>query len=198
MGLIGSTFLKVCLHTIPTHPYYTHEPLLIMTIYLGIDRPTRRLLKVYLRLGWLKLHACYEKLTSVAYAGAVVMNPYRKLEFLSRLWKQIPDPQATGYYNDCKKRLKALWEKRYKDREVEDETLQPSLIDVVNYRDYTSLRMQYQNSLGSDDQLQNTGRRRRHRVGQQVDDGGDLGVTIIVIFNSRVSISFDFNVRIHA
>jgi hypothetical protein len=99
-----------------------------MTIYLGMDWPTRRLLKVYLRLGWLKLHAYYEKLTSVAYAGAVVMNPYRKLEFLSRLWKHIPDNQATGYYNNCKKRLKALWEKRYKDREVEDEILQPALL----------------------------------------------------------------------
>jgi hypothetical protein len=30
---------------------------------------------------WLKLHAYYEKLTSIAYAGAIVMNPYRKLPF---------------------------------------------------------------------------------------------------------------------
>jgi hypothetical protein len=43
-----------------------------------MNQQTRRLLKVYLRLGWLKLHAYYEKLTSIAYAGSIVINPYRK------------------------------------------------------------------------------------------------------------------------
>jgi hypothetical protein len=57
-----------------------------------MNRQIRRLLKVYLRLGWLKLHAYYEKLTSVAYAAAIVMNPYRKLPFLTRLWQQVPNP----------------------------------------------------------------------------------------------------------
>jgi hypothetical protein len=72
---------------------------------LGMDRKTRRILKVYLRLGWLKLHAYYEKLTSIAYAGAVVMNPFRKLPFLQQLWQQVPGPKAAGYLRDCKTRL---------------------------------------------------------------------------------------------
>jgi hypothetical protein len=133
-----------------------------------MDRQTRRLLKVYLRLGWLKFHAYYEKLTSVAYAAAIVMNPYRKFSFLTRLWQQVPDPQATSYYNDCNKRLRELWEKDYKKREIEDENDPPSLVDVINYRDYTSLRMQYRNSLGDDDSPQNTGRRRQRRAAAQV------------------------------
>jgi hypothetical protein len=69
----------------PPPSTHAHRTLLIWTFYLGMDRQTRRLLKVYLRLGWLKLHAYYEKLTLVAYAAAIVMNPYRKLPFLTRL-----------------------------------------------------------------------------------------------------------------
>jgi hypothetical protein len=85
-----------------------------------MDTQTRRLLKVYLRLRWLKLHAYYEKLTSIAYAGVLVMNPYRKLPFLKELWQQIPKAIATGYYNDCKRKLAAHWELNYKNREIED------------------------------------------------------------------------------
>jgi hypothetical protein len=36
------------------------------------------------------------------------------------------------------------------------------------YRDYTSLRMQYRNSLGDDDNPQNTGRRRQRRAAAQI------------------------------
>jgi hypothetical protein len=98
------------------------------------------------------------------------MNPYRKLPFLTRLWQQVPDPQATSYYNDCNKRLRELWEKDYKEREIEDENDPPSLVDVIKYRDYTSLRMQYRNSLGDNDSPQNTGRRRQRRAAAQVED----------------------------
>jgi hypothetical protein len=150
-------------------PTHAHRTLLTLTFYLGMDRKTRRLLKVYLRLGWLKLHAYYEKLTSIAYAGAIVMNPYRKPPYLTRLWQQVPDPQATSYFNDCKTRLRALWEIEYKNREIDGE-IQASPLDTVSYRDYTSLRMQYRNSLGTDDQPQNSGRRRRHRVTMPIED----------------------------
>jgi hypothetical protein len=135
-----------------------------------MNRQTHRLLKVYLRLGWLKLHAYYEKLTSIAYAGAIVMNPYRKHQFLTRLWQQVPEPQATSYFNECKTRLRALWEKHCKDRDFEGEIAQPSLVDVTNYREYTSLRMQYRNSLGDDDKLRNTSRRRQPRAATQAED----------------------------
>jgi hypothetical protein len=41
-----------------------------------MNQQTRRLLKVYLRLDWLKIHAYYEKLTLIAYAGSIIMNLY--------------------------------------------------------------------------------------------------------------------------
>jgi hypothetical protein len=127
------------------------------------------LLKIYLRLGWLKLHAYYEKLTLIAYAAAIVINPYRKLPFLTRLWQQVPNPQATSYFNDCKTRLRDLWKTHYKDRKLED-GIPANLADTINYRDYTSLRMQFRNSLKSNDQSQNSGRRRRNKVIHQIED----------------------------
>jgi hypothetical protein len=36
------------------------------------------LLKVYLKLGWVKLNTYYSGLTAMAYAGALVMNPLKK------------------------------------------------------------------------------------------------------------------------
>jgi hypothetical protein len=118
----------------------------------------------------LKLHAYYEKLTSVAYAAAIVINPYQKLPFLTRLWQQVPNPQATSYYNNYNKRLRELWEKDYKKREIEDENDPPNLINIINYRNYTSLRMQYRNSLEDNDSPQNTSRRRQRRAAAQVED----------------------------
>jgi hypothetical protein len=51
----------------------------------------------------------------------------------------------------------------YKDRKLED-GISANLADTINYKDYTSLRMQFRSSLGSDDQSQNSGRRRRNKV----------------------------------
>jgi hypothetical protein len=48
-----------------------------------MNRQIRRILKVYVRLGWLKLHDYYEKLTSVAYAGVQAINPFRSFHSLS-------------------------------------------------------------------------------------------------------------------
>jgi hypothetical protein len=136
---------------------------------LEMNQQIRRLLKVYLRLGWLKLHAYYEKLTSIAYASSIVMNPYRKLPFLTRLWQQVPDLQATSYFKDCKTRLRDLSERHFKNRELEGGILANSA-NTAHYRDYTSLRMQFRNFLRSDDQSQNSGRRRHYRVPLQNED----------------------------
>jgi hypothetical protein len=97
------------------------------------------------------------------------MNLYQKLPFLTRLWQQIPDPQAISYFNDCKTRLRDFWERHYKNRELEGGILANSA-NTAHYRDYTSLRMQFPNFLGSDDQLQNSDRRRRYRVPPQIED----------------------------
>jgi hypothetical protein len=96
---------------------------------------------------------------------------YRKLPFLKELWQQIPKATATGYFNDCKSRLTALWEESYKNREIEDEIEPPSLVDVINYNSYTSQRMRYRNSRQqARDPSQHSGRRRRHATTAHIAD----------------------------
>jgi hypothetical protein len=156
-------------YTFPTQAFLTHahKTLLTLTFYLGMDRPTRRLLKVYLRLGWLKLHGYYAKLTSIAYMAAVVLNPYRKLPFLSSLWHKVPSALATGYFNDCKRRLRELWKRCYKSREINGEVQQPA---ATTYNDYANLRLRFRNSLGNNNRPENRDRRRRRPDPTQIQD----------------------------
>jgi hypothetical protein len=84
--------------------------------FLGINRRIRRLLKVHLRLGWMKLHHYYKLLTPITYPGAVIMNPFKKSTHLETLWQQLPPRLGDDYLNDSKKRLKRLWLKHYKSR----------------------------------------------------------------------------------
>jgi hypothetical protein len=81
-----------------------------------------------------------------------ILNPFRKIPFLKQLWQQVPDTLATGYYNDCKKRLQDLWESDYKHKEPggaqfasapdgDGQPEPPSLIDVINHRDYVQKRL---------------------------------------------------------
>jgi hypothetical protein len=93
------------------------------------------------------------------------MNPYRKLPFLKELWQQIPKATATGYYNDCKRRLAVHWELNYKNRKIEGGIESPSLIDIINYNSYISQRMQFRNSRQqASDQSQSSGGRRRYVI----------------------------------
>lgn len=69
-----------------------------VSIYEGLDNRTRRLLKVFIKLGWKKLHKYYSRLTSAAYVGAVVFNPTKKWRLLDRLWSRVPSrrPRVGG------------------------------------------------------------------------------------------------------
>jgi hypothetical protein len=65
--------------------------------------------------------------------------------------------------------LRDLWERPYKNRKLEDGILANSA-NTAYYRNYTSLRMQFRNFLGFDDQSQNSGRCRRYRIPPQIED----------------------------
>ncbi|GKU13690.1 unnamed protein product, partial [Fusarium langsethiae] len=49
-------------------------------LFNDMDVNTRRLLKVYIKLGWKKLNEYYGKLSSTAYVAAVVFHPYIRME----------------------------------------------------------------------------------------------------------------------
>ncbi|OAQ57268.1 ribonuclease H-like protein [Purpureocillium lilacinum] len=63
-----------------------HQVMEEIQLFDGMDRESRRLLKIYIRLGWKKLNCYYGKLTSTAYAAAVVFHPCKKWRALERLW----------------------------------------------------------------------------------------------------------------
>jgi hypothetical protein len=83
-----------------------------------MDHQTRRVLKVYLRLGWVKLNTYYSGLTAIAYAGALVMNPFKKTAALRILWSQQPRKQAEKWSKNYLDKLKDTWAKRYKERKI--------------------------------------------------------------------------------
>ncbi|KAG4275825.1 hypothetical protein FPRO04_14334 [Fusarium proliferatum] len=64
-------------------------------LFNDMDVNTRRLLKVYIKLGWKKLNEYYGKLSSTAYVAAVVFHPCKKWRALERLWDQLPTRQTS-------------------------------------------------------------------------------------------------------
>ncbi|KAH8715459.1 putative AC transposase [Beauveria bassiana] len=106
-------------------------------IFEGLDSRTRKLLKVFIKLGWKKLHKYYDLLTSAAYVGAVVFNPTKKWRLLDLLWSRVPSRKAKSWRQDYKHKLLQIWE-RYKDREVDCEVV-PTPEDVS--MDYIERRL---------------------------------------------------------
>ncbi|KJK73923.1 hypothetical protein H634G_10784 [Metarhizium anisopliae BRIP 53293] len=89
-----------------------------VAIYEGLDNRTRRLFKVFIKLGWKKLHKYYALLTSGAYAGAVIFNPAKKWRFLDQLWSRVPARKAQGWRADYEEKLLQIWENNYRGRDV--------------------------------------------------------------------------------
>ncbi|KAJ6436475.1 ribonuclease H-like protein [Purpureocillium lavendulum] len=82
-----------------------------VAIYDGLDSRTRRLLKVYIKLGWKKLHKYYSRLTSAAYVGAVVFNPAKKWRLLDQLWSRVPSRKTKSWRSEYEAKLLEIWEK---------------------------------------------------------------------------------------
>ncbi|KAM4061454.1 ribonuclease H-like protein [Hirsutella rhossiliensis] len=68
-------------------------------LFNDMDARTRRVLKIYIKLGWKKLNDYYSKLTSTAYVAA-------KWRALERLWSQLPTYARS---------LATVWKERYKN-----------------------------------------------------------------------------------
>lgn len=93
-----------------------------VAIYDGLDSRTRRLLKVYIKLGWKKLHKYYSRLTSAAYVGAVVFNPAKKWRLLDQLWSRVPSRKTKSWRLEYEAKLLEIWE-TYRERDVDNEVL---------------------------------------------------------------------------
>ncbi len=107
-----------------------------VAIYDGLDNRTRRLLKVFIKLGWKKLHKYYNRLTSAAYVGAVVFNPAKKWRLLDRLWSRVPSRKVKSWRLDYEARLLEIWE-TYKERDIDCEafaTPEESSLDYIERR----------------------------------------------------------------
>lgn len=91
-----------------------------VAIYGGLDNRTRKLFKVFIKLGWKKLHKYYNRLTSAAYVGAVVFNPAKKWRLLDRLWSRVPSRKAKNWRLDYEEKLSGIWQ-RYRERDVDCE-----------------------------------------------------------------------------
>ncbi|OAQ58072.1 hypothetical protein VFPPC_11385 [Pochonia chlamydosporia 170] len=87
-----------------------------VAIFDGLDNKTRKLLKVFIKLGWKKLHKYYNRLTSAAYVGAVVFNPAKKWRLLDRLWSRVPSRKTETWRSEYEEKLLEIWEN--KEREV--------------------------------------------------------------------------------
>ncbi|KID98777.1 Ribonuclease H-like protein, partial [Metarhizium majus ARSEF 297] len=88
-----------------------------VSIFDGLDNKTRKLLKVFIKLGWKKLHKYYNRLTSAAYVGAVVFNPTKKWCLLDRLWSRVPARKSKAWRSEYEAKLLQIWE-GYREREV--------------------------------------------------------------------------------
>jgi hypothetical protein len=89
-------------------------------LFDDMDQKTRRLLKIYIKLGWKKLNDYYGKLTSTAYVAAVVFHPCKKWRALERLWNQLPSRQTSEWKRTYGISLTTIWEERYKSMALED------------------------------------------------------------------------------
>ncbi|KAJ6437559.1 putative AC transposase [Purpureocillium lavendulum] len=89
-------------------------------LFDGMDAKTRRLLKIYIKLGWKKLNDYYGKLTSTAYVAAVVFHPCKKWRTLEQLWNQLPSRQTSEWKRAYERSLTKAWEERYKNMGLED------------------------------------------------------------------------------
>ncbi|KAJ6436118.1 C6 transcription factor [Purpureocillium lavendulum] len=89
-------------------------------LFDGMDAKTRRLLKIYIKLGWKKLNDYYGKLTSTAYVAAVVFHPCKKWRTLEQLWNQLQSRQTSEWKRTYERSLTKAWEERYKNMGLED------------------------------------------------------------------------------
>lgn len=120
-------------------------------LFADMDAKTRRLLKIYIKLGWKKLNEYYEKLSSTAYIAAVVFHPCKKWRALEKLWNQLPSRQTSGWRKAYEENLKRIWGERYKDAAKEVASHGASAPESNRRLDYIERRLAFSRSLARPD-----------------------------------------------
>jgi hypothetical protein len=88
----------------------------IVKIFEHLGDQERRFLKAYIRVGLWKLQHYYDKLTSLAYAAAVVFNPSLKMTGLQGIFDAEPQRQGSRWRDHYTTRLRERWEEDYKNK----------------------------------------------------------------------------------
>ncbi|KID93789.1 Ribonuclease H-like protein, partial [Metarhizium majus ARSEF 297] len=139
-------------------------------LFNGMDAKTRRLLKVYIKLGWKKLNDYYGKLTSTAYVAAVIFHPCKKWRVLEQLWSQLPSRQTSEWKRTYEIGLKAIWEDKYKDKVHGADSNAISAVRTTNALDYIERRLAFSRSVTRPDAQGRQSKRQQQPAAMSAQD----------------------------
>lgn len=108
----------------------------IVKIFENLEPRRRRFLKAHIKVGLWKLQLFYDKLTSLAYAAAVIFNPALKFGGLQGIFDAEPQRQQDGWRDHYNHKLQEDWENNYKKKpqpesSVIDESAQPPVLTIL-------------------------------------------------------------------
>ncbi|KAM5350163.1 hypothetical protein ACJ41O_006668 [Fusarium nematophilum] len=139
-------------------------------LFDDMDAKTRRLLKVYIKLGWKKLNDYYGKLTSTAYVAAVVFHPCKKWRTLERLWNQLPSRQTSEWKRTYERSLTTIWEEKYKNKAHEADCNDASAAGTTGALDYIERRLAFSRSLTTPDSQERQSQRQQQSAAMPPQD----------------------------
>ncbi|KID94120.1 Beta-ketoacyl synthase, partial [Metarhizium majus ARSEF 297] len=139
-------------------------------LFTDMDAKTRRLLKVYIKLGWKKLNDYYGKLTSTAYVAAVVFHPCKKWQALERLWNQLPSRQTSEWKRTYESGLRTIWEEKYQNKAYGADSNAVSAVRATSTLDYIERRLAFSRSLTSPDSQGRQSKRQQQSAAMPAQD----------------------------
>ncbi|KAK9446351.1 Ribonuclease H-like protein [Metarhizium brunneum] len=139
-------------------------------LFTDMDAKTRRLLKVYIKLGWKKLNDYYGKLTSTAYVAAVVFHPCKKWQALERLWNQLPSRQTSEWKKTYESGLRTIWEEKYQNKAYGADSNAVSAVRATSTLDYIERRLAFSRSLTSPDSQGRQSKRQQQSAAMPAQD----------------------------
>lgn len=139
-------------------------------LFNDMDAKTRRLLKVYIKLGWKKLNDYYGKLTSTAYVAAVVFHPCKKWQALEQLWNQLPSRQTSEWKRTYESGLRTIWEEKYQNKAYGADSNAVSAVRATSALDYIERRLAFSRSLTSPDSQGRQSKRQQQSAAMPAQD----------------------------
>ncbi|KAG7001259.1 putative AC transposase [Fusarium oxysporum f. sp. conglutinans] len=139
-------------------------------LFDDMDAKTRRLLKIYIKLGWKKLNSYYGKLISTAYVAAVVFHPCKKWRTLEQLWNQLPFRQTSEWRKTYEENLTRVWEEKYKNMAHEVACSTVSTTESNSALDYIERRLAFSRSLVRPGSQERQSKRQRQSATLPVQD----------------------------